>query len=233
MNSSVIQLKQYIKTTNNLFKIAWLIKNRRKINTLSKKILGRNNTINIPIPAIAENCSITIKGNNNSIDIGNFVELSNTKIYINGSNNRIHIADHVIFGTGGSLWIEDNYCLIDIGQRSTFEDANLAVTEDGSRIIIGEDCMFAYDVDVRTGDSHSIIDKLTKTRINKASDVTIGNHVWVAAHCSILKGVTIGDNSVVAGRSVVTKPFSQTGIIIGGAPAKIIKENITWDRVRL
>lgn len=35
--------------------------------------------------------------------------------------------------------------------------------------------------------------------------MTIGNHVWIGGSCVILPGVTIGDNSIVAAGSVVTK----------------------------
>jgi acetyltransferase-like isoleucine patch superfamily enzyme len=92
--------------------------------------------------------------------------------------------------------------------------------------------MFANDIDLRTGDSHSIIDSLSSERINYAQDINIGNHVWVASHVSILKGVHISDNSVVATRAVVTKSFQENNILIGGMPAKKIKENINWDRQR-
>ena len=131
------------------------------------------------------------------------------------------------------MWIEDNDCEIRIGTRTTFEDVHFSVTEPKSKIIIGEDCMFAYDIDLRTGDSHSIIDSTTMKRINYAKNVEIDNHVWVASHVSILKGVKISPNSVVATRSTVTKIFDKSGVLIGGTPAKVLKENITWDRTTI
>ena len=70
------------------------------------------------------------------------------------------------------------------------ENAHITVTEPNFKVKIGEDCMFAYDIDIRTGDSHSIIDKNSGKRINYAQDISIGNHVWLASHCRILKGVT-------------------------------------------
>jgi acetyltransferase-like isoleucine patch superfamily enzyme len=98
---------------------------------------------------------------------------------------------------------------------------------------IGKDCMFAYDIDIRTGDSHSIIDSTTGSRINYAKDINIGNHVWVAAHSIILKGVSIADNCVIATGAVVVKGFNEQGIIVAGNPGKIVKRNITWSRERL
>jgi acetyltransferase-like isoleucine patch superfamily enzyme len=97
---------------------------------------------------------------------------------------------------------------------------------------IGHDCMFAYDIDVRTGDSHSIIETSSQARVNYAENVTIGNHVWIAAHCSILKGIVISDDSIVATGSIVTKAFFRHGTIIAGNPARVIKEGITWSRKR-
>jgi acetyltransferase-like isoleucine patch superfamily enzyme len=93
--------------------------------------------------------------------------------------------------------------------------------------------MFAYDIDVRTGDSHSIISQETGERINYAQDVCIGDHVWIAAHTILLKGSAIPDNSIVATGSVVTRPFETRGIILGGNPAKTIKDGITWSRQRI
>ena len=53
--------------------------------------------------------------------------------------------------------------------------------------------------------------------------VKIGDNVWVGARVTILPGVTIGDNVVIAAGSVVTKDCSSSGIY-GVIPAKIIKK---------
>ncbi|MGB5966193.1 MAG: hypothetical protein WBG65_11800 [Sulfurimonadaceae bacterium] len=90
--------------------------------------------------------------------------------------------------------------------------------------------MFAYDIDIRTGDSHSILDKRTGERVNYAKDIQIGNHVWMAVHARILKGVHIQENSVVGTGSIVTKSIDEESVVIAGNPAGIVKINITWDR---
>ena len=54
--------------------------------------------------------------------------------------------------------------------------------------------------------------------------VKIGNGVWVGAHATILSGVTIGDNAVIAAGAVVTKDVPANAVA-GGVPAKIIKQN--------
>ena len=52
--------------------------------------------------------------------------------------------------------------------------------------------------------------------------VRLGNNVWVGAHATILAGVTVGDNAVVAAGAVVTKDVPANAVV-GGVPARIIK----------
>ena len=130
------------------------------------------------------------------------------------------------------LWYEDSNCKISIGNGTTIEDAHIAVTDQDGSIYIGEDCMFSNKVDIRNGDSHSIIDLETRQRINFARDIIISNHVWIGAYSQVLKGVKIGENSIIGIRSVVTEDVLPNSIY-AGVPAKLIKKNITWLRERL
>lgn len=92
--------------------------------------------------------------------------------------------------------------------------------------------MFSYNIELRTGDSHSIIDLETNKRINFAEDIVIGNYVWIGAHCIILKGVEIGDNCIVGTNSIITKSICQNSLSVG-IPAKIVKRNVTWKKERI
>lgn len=91
--------------------------------------------------------------------------------------------------------------------------------------------MLAYDIDIRTGDSHGIYDQ-SGSRINKAEDVIIRKHVWIAAHTIILKGVVIGEGSIVGTGAVVSKGIYPSHSIVVGNPAKIVREGICWTRLR-
>lgn len=53
-------------------------------------------------------------------------------------------------------------------------------------------------------------------------DVRIGNNVWIGGSVTICPGVTLGDNVVAAAGAVVTKSFC-SNVLIGGNPAKIIR----------
>jgi glycosyltransferase involved in cell wall biosynthesis len=205
---------------------------RQFFNNTKRMIQGGNNTI-LYDNAILSSVTFDIKGEGNKIEIMEGCVLKNLTFYIKGNNHKVFMDKGCEFRHGGSIWIADSDCSLIIGEKSTFEDVHLALTEPGSQIAIGRDCMFAYDIDVRTGDSHSIISLESNARINYAENVFIGDHVWVGAHSIILKGVSIPDNSVVATGSVVTRSFETSGIIVGGNPATIIKKGITWSRERI
>ncbi len=58
--------------------------------------------------------------------------------------------------------------------------------------------------------------------------VKIGNHVWIGVKAVILKGVTIGDNSVVGGAAVVTKDV-EPNTIVAGNPARKIRDTAGYN----
>ena len=89
-------------------------------------------------------------------------------------------------------------------------------------IIIGEECAIANNVIIRDNNSHS----LNGNKDDKT--VEIGNHVWIGAGVIILPGAKIGDNCVIAAGSIVNKEYS-SNCLIGGNPAKIIKQDIKWN----
>jgi len=153
------------------------------------------------------NCSITILGNDCCIEIGRHCILSNTE-----------------------FWIEDDGGIIKVGSHTTAEGGHLAATE-GRAILIGDDCMFSHGIEVRNGDSHAIEDAASGMRINEAMDVVIGNHVWLGANSTVLKGTKIDDGSIIATGSVVTQNI-ESHSIAAGVPARIVKHAIRWERER-
>ena len=53
--------------------------------------------------------------------------------------------------------------------------------------------------------------------------ILIGNNVWIGAKATVIKGVTIGDNVVVAANSVVTHDIP-SNVVVAGVPARILRE---------
>lgn len=204
----------------------------RMRSNVAKHIVGDDNKIQLGV-SFLKSVELDIVGNHNSILINDGCTLSGLKIHIRGDNHKIVIESGCRLNGGGVLWLDDHNCELTIGKNTTFEGVHIAVTEPFSRVDIGEDCMFAYDIDIRTGDSHSILDLATKQRLNFAKNVRIDRHVWVAAHCVLLKGVHVKEGSVVATGACVTKAFEESNVILAGNPAKVVKRQITWARERI
>ena len=216
------KIKQLLKAHPNITNVLICIVNHLPFNN-TYKIAKGNNFIN---HGILKNCSIVVRGTGNTIKIESLCRLIHTKITISGNNNKIIIgSDSLIID--GELYMEDDLGCIEIGENTNIcGKTHLAVIE-GRKIIIGRDCLFSSSVIIRTGDSHSILDS-KGNRINPSKSVYIGNHVWVGNQVTILKGVSIKNDSIVGTGALVTKEIPTTNVIIGGIPAKIVKENISW-----
>ena len=95
-----------------------------------------------------------------------------------------------------------------------------------TNIILGDNNMYGWNISFNTTDGHHVYDNgVTKPM---EGDITIGNHVWIASNCHIAKNTFIADDCVVAQNSLVGKRFEQPKCLIGGMPAKVIKDNFTW-----
>ena len=170
---------------------------------------------------------IKISGNNNTIYIGKNSLLRDCNIFIKGNNNILYIGDDCVVNKT-SIILDNEGAEIRIGNQTSIAKAQI-VSLEPYKIEIGDDCMLSYDIEIRNNDSHKIYDKNTNQRINEGNSVNIGNHVWLGMRVIILKGVTIEDNSIVAGGSIVTKDV-KSNTIVSGSPAKQIKENRDWTR---
>jgi len=197
---------------------------------VQKTIQGQGNVF-LAEGAKLSGVQVDIIGDNNRISIAPGCVLSNVYFRLRGSGHQIEFGEKCRVSRGAVLWFEDREGVLRVGSGTTMVEVHIAVTEN-SKVLIGEDCMFANDIDIRTGDSHSVIDTQTGERLNFPGDVAISRHVWVAPHTVILKGVTIGENSIVATGAVVTKSCDP-GVIMGGNPAKAIKTGVSWKRERL
>jgi|OM-RGC.v1.018499436 maltose O-acetyltransferase len=108
---------------------------------------------------------------------------------------------------------------IEIGEGTVFNN-NASIIADAGSITIGNKCIIGTNFHVINSDFHAI-NRHESCEI-KVSDVKIGDNVFIGNNVSVLKGVYIPSDSVVANGSVVTKPINEKAII-GGNPAKVLK----------
>lgn len=178
--------------------------------------------------AFLNRTNFRIKGNENSITIQPLARLNKCHITIIGNHNRLFIGGGHTIISQTHFWLQGDNCEIHIGDDFTMESGHIASTEAKS-IIIGDDCMFSDDIEIRNGDSHAILNFQHK-RINEAKSVIIGNHVWLGAHVRVMKGSEIPDGCMIGNSSLASGKYDIKNALYAGLPAKLIKEHIIWDR---
>ncbi len=153
------------------------------------------------------------------------------------NGNRLRVGKDSIVGS--SIVFEADEGNVSIGERTFVGRSHLVCH---SNIIIGDDVLISWGVTIVDHNSHSIAwpgrtndvlnwkDGIKDWSVVNRAPVIIENKVWVGFNAIILKGVTIGEGSIVGAGSVVTKdvpPYT----IVAGNPARIIRE-LTEDECR-
>ena len=92
--------------------------------------------------------------------------------------------------------------------------------QDYGGVTIGDGCQIGHNVVFATL-NHGLAPE--KRKSTYPAPIVLGKNVWIGSNATILQGVTIGDNSVVAAGAVVTKDVA-TNTVVGGVPAKFIKK---------
>jgi len=135
--------------------------------------------------------------------------------------SQIDFGHSLSIGPGVHLIVKDQGKL-SIGSGTYFtSDMHLECCHE---IKIGEQCAISWGTSIIDSDHHELRYEGKK---ESESKVVIGDRVWIGCHVTILKGTVIGSGSVVAAGSVVKGEFPEN-VLIGGNPARILKENVNW-----
>jgi acetyltransferase-like isoleucine patch superfamily enzyme len=105
---------------------------------------------------------------------------------------------------------------IEIGPNCGFSGTAIACS---TKISFGESVRCSPNTWIIDTDGHHHEDP----RTGPDAPVSIGNGVWLGANVSVMKGVSIGDNTVVAAGSMVTRSLP-ANVVAGGVPAKVLKQ---------
>ena len=109
---------------------------------------------------------------------------------------------------------------VKIGNNVSINNAFSAIAE--AKIFIGNDVLIGVNCTIIDTDGHNLDRKKRNIGIPETAEVHILNNVFIGSNVSILKGVTVGENSVIGNSSVVTKDVP-ANMIVAGNPAKIIR----------
>ena len=165
---------------------------------------------------------IRIQGNVN-IQLAKNIKIANCDISIRGANNSLVIAEGVTI-RHTQIEILGDECTIRIGKNSIVGHGCYLSAKEGKKLIIEDACMLSRNVKLMTSDGHFIY--IGTKIINKGKDIMIGRHVWLADNVTVLKGVEIGEGSVIGINSTVTKNVPSSCIAVGN-PAVVVKNGIT------
>ena len=91
--------------------------------------------------------------------------------------------------------------------------------QDHGGVTIGDGCQIGHNVVFATL-NHFL--EPQKRKMTYSAPIVLGKNVWVGSNATILQGVTIGDNAIVAAGAVVTHDVAP-GTVVGGVPARFIK----------
>lgn len=131
-----------------------------------------------------------------------------------------------LFGTTGeNVYIQPNFNCDNGKNIHVGEDflTNYNVTIlDIAPVHIGNYCMIGPNTLITTV-GHPLSPKGRREKKAYGKPVTIGDDVWIGGNCTILPGVTIGNNVIVAAGAVVTKDVPDN-CVVAGVPAKVIKQ---------
>jgi acetyltransferase-like isoleucine patch superfamily enzyme len=183
-------------------------------------------------PASLTTVSTLFKGRNCTLEIDPGARLGQVTIEFRGSNAHCRIGPAGPSGHFSALIRLGEDSRVEIGAGVTSTARAFLAASEGARLTLGEDCMLATDVQLRTDDAHPIFDVHSGHRVNPAADIEIGAHVWLAYGARCLGGARVGDGSVIGMNSIVTGRIPNNCIAVG-APARVVRRDIAWERPHL
>ena len=121
---------------------------------------------------------------------------------------------------------------LSVGDRTFIGSSTIVIA---SRVDVGDDVLIAWGCTIVDHDSHAIRFSQRKRDATEwyagrkdwshveIKPVTIGDKVWIGLNAIILKGVVIGEGSIVAAGSVVTRDVP-SWVVVAGNPAQVVRE---------
>lgn len=167
---------------------------------------------------VGKNVSITGKGDL-EIGIKHRTEFYCPSLFTLCDNAQLTLNGKFKIFTGCKVEVSPNATL-ELGSGNMNNNCQIACFH---KIKIGHGVAIGEGVKMWDSDGHTIV----TPGFEISKPIEIGNHVWIGICSTILKGVKIGDGAVVAAGSVVVNDVPARALV-GGIPAKVIKENIEW-----
>ncbi|MBM9462316.1 hypothetical protein JL108_02575 [Aeromicrobium sp. YIM 150415] len=100
----------------------------------------------------------------------------------------------------------------------------------GGSIVAAGDQLWASNVYLATDDMHRLADRATGERLNPfGASIRLGEHVWLCRDAVVSGHVEIGEGACVAMRAVVRNQKVPAHSVVGGVPARVLRDDVRWD----
>lgn len=125
--------------------------------------------------------------------------------------NKLVLGEDITFRKSFTLLIDEN-AKVHIGNRAFFNNYCSIVSMND--IFIGDDCIFGENVKIYDHNHRfNIKDQVIAEQGFKTAPIIIRNNCWIANNVVILKGVTIGENSVIGAGCVICKDIPANSVV--------------------
>ena len=139
-----------------------------------------------------------------------------------GNDVKVGFLQAPILGNGAvRLQARGSDALVTVGSGTSFSNNVQVIAE--KRITIGSDCLIGDAVLILDSDFHDLSAEGRHSRAGLTSEVVLEDNVFLGSRTIIMKGVTIGKDSVVGAGSVVVHSIP-SGVIAAGNPAKVLRK---------
>lgn len=160
---------------------------------------------------------------------GGDIEVGTDLVRSSKAETRIRMRKNAVWSIYGGCSLSYG-ATIEILENAVFDCKYFTMNSNGvivvrKKISMGQDVMLGRNVIVYDSDHHQIYDNNKKVT-NCSAEVIIGNHVWLATNVTVLKGVTIGDESMVAANTVITKSVGSNKLVYSNS--QICETNNYW-----
>lgn len=151
----------------------------------------------------------------------------------NDYQKKTRLLDRLLMFRGENTWIEANF-FCDYGYNvfigdNFYANHNLVILDCaevkfGDNVFIGPNCGF-YTA------GHPIDAEQRNSGLEYAKPIKVGNDVWFGGNVCVMPGVTIGDNVVIGGGSVVVHDIPSNTVAVGN-PCRVIREITENDKIK-
>jgi acetyltransferase-like isoleucine patch superfamily enzyme len=146
-----------------------------------------------------------------------------------GRKGQVRFGRFVWIGDGTKIRCHEG--IVEIGEKTVMgQECTISAYQ---RVKIGEQCVIA-DRAMFIDFDHGVVDVERPIRVQGIykRDVVVGSNVWIGYGACFLRGVTVGDNSIIGTNAVVTKDVPANAVV-AGTPARIVRmrdapEQLRW-----